>query len=78
MPKTFATAFEFGHRTLRWTRDATAVFCQVSVTRRGAHHLALTYVTPWVNRDMSQFNNYSLTPVLLVALVMIGLVNERL
>ena len=77
MPKTFATAFKLGHRALRWTRDATAVFCQVAVARREAHHLARTYVTPWVNRDMSQFNNYSLAPVLVVVLALIGVVADR-
>jgi hypothetical protein len=38
---------------------------------------ALIYVTPWVVRGLSQFNNYSLAPVLLVVLVLIGVVADR-
>lgn len=39
--------------------------------------LALIYATPWVVRGLSQFNNYSLAPVLLVVLVLIGVVADR-
>ncbi len=39
--------------------------------------LALIYATPWVVRGLSQFNNYSLAPVLLVVLVLIGAVADR-
>ena len=38
---------------------------------------ALIYATPWVMRGLSQFNNYSLAPVLLVVLVLIGVVADR-
>ena len=38
---------------------------------------ALIYATPWVIRGLSQFNNYSLAPVLLVVLVLIGVVADR-
>jgi hypothetical protein len=38
---------------------------------------ALIYATPWVVRGLSQFNNYSLAPVLLVVLVLIGVVADR-
>lgn len=38
---------------------------------------ALIYATPWVERGLSQFNNYSLAPVLLVVLVLIGVVADR-
>ena len=31
----------------------------------------------WVERGLSQFNNYSLAPVLLVVLVLIGVVADR-
>lgn len=39
--------------------------------------LALVYATPWVLKGLSQFNNYSLAPVLLVVLVLIGVVADR-
>lgn len=39
--------------------------------------LALVYATPWVVKGLSQFNNYSLAPVLLVVLVLIGIVADR-
>ncbi|MBX8486071.1 MULTISPECIES: DUF3392 domain-containing protein [Pseudomonas syringae group] len=39
--------------------------------------LALIYATPWVVRGLSQFNNYSLAPVLLVVLVLIGVIADR-
>ncbi|MEB0039429.1 MULTISPECIES: DUF3392 domain-containing protein [unclassified Pseudomonas] len=39
--------------------------------------LALIYATPWVIRGLSQFNNYSLAPVLLVVLVLIGVIADR-
>ncbi|KPA89472.1 DUF3392 domain-containing protein [Pseudomonas fuscovaginae UPB0736] len=39
--------------------------------------LALIYATPWVVRGLSQFNNYSLAPVLLVVLILIGVVADR-
>ena len=32
---------------------------------------ALIYATPWVIKGLSQFNNYSLAPVLLVVLVLV-------
>jgi len=38
---------------------------------------ALIYATPWVVKGLSQFNNYSLAPVLLVVLVLIGVVADR-
>ncbi|EPJ82254.1 membrane protein [Pseudomonas syringae] len=38
---------------------------------------ALIYATPWVIRGLSQFNNYSLAPVLVVVLVLIGVVADR-
>ncbi|MFP3926619.1 DUF3392 domain-containing protein [Pseudomonas sp. W5-36] len=38
---------------------------------------ALIYATPWVVRGLSQFNNYSLAPVLAVVLVLIGVVADR-
>lgn len=38
---------------------------------------ALIYATPWVIRGLSQFNNYSLAPVLLVVLVLIGVIADR-
>ena len=38
---------------------------------------ALIYATPWIVRGLSQFNNYSLAPVLLVVLVLIGVVADR-
>jgi hypothetical protein len=38
---------------------------------------ALIYTTPWVIRGLSQFNNYSLAPVLLVVLILIGVVADR-
>ncbi|MBD1549945.1 DUF3392 family protein [Pseudomonas typographi] len=38
---------------------------------------ALIYATPWVVRGLSQFNNYSLAPVLLVVLVLLGVVADR-
>ncbi|WP_434679146.1 DUF3392 domain-containing protein [Pseudomonas sp. R1-18] len=39
--------------------------------------LALIYATPWVIRGLSQFNNYSLAPVLLVVLILIGVIADR-
>ncbi|RRV04919.1 DUF3392 domain-containing protein [Pseudomonas sp. v388] len=39
--------------------------------------VALIYATPWVIRGLSQFNNYSLAPVLLVVLVLIGVIADR-
>ena len=39
---------------------------------------ALIYATPWVVKGLSQFNNYSLAPVLLVVLVLIGVVADEL
>ncbi|BAP42698.1 DUF3392 domain-containing protein [Pseudomonas sp. 21LCFQ02] len=38
---------------------------------------ALIYATPWVVKGLSQFNNYSLAPVLLVVLVLIGVIADR-
>lgn len=38
---------------------------------------ALIYATPWVVKGLSQFNNYSLAPVLLVVLALIGVVADR-
>ncbi|EJM71765.1 hypothetical protein PMI31_03971 [Pseudomonas sp. GM55] len=38
---------------------------------------ASIYATPWVVSGLSQFNNYSLAPVLLVVLVLIGVVADR-
>ncbi|MBD8603111.1 DUF3392 domain-containing protein [Pseudomonas sp. CFBP 8771] len=38
---------------------------------------ALIYATPWVLKGLSQFNNYSLAPVLLVVLVLLGIVADR-
>ena len=38
---------------------------------------ALIYATPWVVRGLSQFNDYSLAPVLVVVLVLIGVVADR-
>ncbi|WP_263261363.1 DUF3392 domain-containing protein [Pseudomonas sp. RIT-PI-S] len=38
---------------------------------------ALIYATPWVLKGLGQFNNYSLAPVLLVVLVLIGVVADR-
>ncbi|MFF7706422.1 DUF3392 family protein [Pseudomonas sp. NPDC007930] len=38
---------------------------------------ALIYATPWVVRGLAQFNNYSLAPVLLVVLVLLGVVADR-
>ncbi|AAO58481.1 DUF3392 domain-containing protein [Pseudomonas syringae group genomosp. 3] len=38
---------------------------------------ALIYATPWVVRGLNQFNNYSLAPVLLVVLVLIGVIADR-
>ena len=38
---------------------------------------ALIYATPWIVRGLSQFNNYSLAPVLVVVLVLIGVVADR-
>ena len=38
---------------------------------------ALIYATPWVVKGLNQFNNYSLAPVLLVVLVLIGVVADR-
>lgn len=37
----------------------------------------LIYATPWIVKGLSQFNNYSLAPVLLVVLVLIGVVADR-
>jgi hypothetical protein len=50
---------------------ALALFCTIG---SGA---ALIYATPWVVRGLSQFNNYSLAPVLLVVLTIIGVVADR-
>ena len=38
---------------------------------------ALIYATPWIVRGLSQFNNYSLAPVLVVVLVLIGVGGDR-
>jgi hypothetical protein len=38
---------------------------------------ALIYLTPWVLKGLQQFSNYSLAPVLLVVLVLIGVVADR-
>ncbi|WPP00203.1 DUF3392 family protein [Pseudomonas sp. HR96] len=38
---------------------------------------ALIYVPHWVVRGLEQFNNYSLAPVLLVVVVLIGVVADR-
>ncbi|MNF94657.1 MULTISPECIES: DUF3392 domain-containing protein [unclassified Pseudomonas] len=38
---------------------------------------ALIYATPLIVKGLSQFNNYSLAPVLLVVLVLIGVVADR-
>jgi hypothetical protein len=39
--------------------------------------LALIYATPWIVRGLGQFNNYSLAPVLVVVLILIGVVADR-
>ena len=38
---------------------------------------ALIYATPRIVKGLSQFNNYSLAPVLVVVLVLIGVVADR-
>ena len=38
---------------------------------------ALIYATPWVVRGLSQFNNYSLAPVLLLIFFLIGVIADR-
>jgi hypothetical protein len=38
---------------------------------------ALIYATPWIVKGLGQFNTYSLAPVLLVVLVLIGVVADR-
>ena len=38
---------------------------------------SLIYATPWIVKGLSQFNNYSLAPVLLVVLVLIGVIADR-
>jgi len=50
---------------------ALALLCMVG---SGA---ALIYATPWVVRGLRQFNDYSLAPVLLVVLVLVGVVADR-
>ncbi|WP_426151639.1 DUF3392 family protein [Pseudomonas sp. DC3000-4b1] len=37
----------------------------------------LIHATPWVLKGLQQFNNYSLAPVLVVVLVLVGVVADR-
>ncbi|WP_263143040.1 DUF3392 domain-containing protein [Pseudomonas sp. RIT-PI-AD] len=39
--------------------------------------LAMIYFTPWVAKGLGYFNNYTLAPVLLLSLCLIGLLAER-
>ena len=39
--------------------------------------MAIVYLPPWIAKGLAQLNNYTLAPVLLTALVAIGLLAER-
>ncbi|TWI58385.1 uncharacterized protein DUF3392 [Pseudomonas duriflava] len=38
---------------------------------------ATTHLTPWVVKGLGQFNNYSLAPVLLIGVCLLGVLAER-
>ncbi|MFC3608291.1 DUF3392 domain-containing protein [Stutzerimonas tarimensis] len=39
--------------------------------------LAMIYLTPWLMRGLGQFNNYTLSPVLLLVFIVIGVLADR-
>lgn len=39
--------------------------------------MAIVYLPPWLAKGLAQLNNYTLAPVLITALVAIGLLAER-
>src|SRR5690606_41361267 len=47
------------------------VFCAV------VYGLGIIYLSPWLAKGLAQFNNYTLAPVLILALVIIGVVADR-
>jgi hypothetical protein len=47
------------------------VFCAL------VYGLGIIYLSPWLASGLAQFNNYALAPVLLVALLVIGVAADR-
>lgn len=47
------------------------VFCAL------VYGLGIIYLTPWLTKGLAQFNNYTLAPVLLLVLFIIGVVADR-
>lgn len=50
---------------------AFVVFCAL------VYGLGIIYLSPWLAKGLAQFNNYTLAPVLLVMLFIIGVVADR-
>ena len=47
------------------------VFCAV------AYGMAMVFVPPWIASGLSQFNNYTLGPVLILVFAVIGILADR-
>lgn len=58
--------FNFVLRTL-----AFVLFCAI------VYGLGIIYLSPWLAQGLAQFNNYTLAPVLLLVLFIIGVVADR-
>ena len=50
---------------------AFVMFCAV------VYGLGIIYLSPWLAKGLAQFNNYTLAPVLLLSLFIIGVVADR-
>ena len=50
---------------------AFVVFCAL------VYGLGIIYLRPWLAKGLAQFNNYTLAPVLLLVLFIIGVVADR-
>jgi len=47
------------------------VFCAV------VYGLGIVYLTPWLGKGLAQFNNYTLAPVLILLLFILGVIADR-
>ena len=61
-----AGSMNFVFRTLMFVTLCTLVY-----------GMSIIYLPPWVSKGLAQLNNYTLAPVLITALVAIGLLAER-
>lgn len=47
------------------------IFCAI------VYGLGIIYLSPWLAKGLAQFNNYTLAPVLLVVLFIVGVIADR-